>query len=60
MPESFDRVLLDPPCSGLGQRPRIKDTVSVVALNSYSPYQRKLFRVAVQLLRVGGSMVYST
>jgi 16S rRNA C967 or C1407 C5-methylase (RsmB/RsmF family) len=59
-PESFDKVLLDPPCSGLGQRPRLEDLTSLVTLKSYAPYQRKLFHVAVSLLKVGGTLVYST
>src|SRR5690606_34367599 len=55
--ETFDRILLDPPCSGLGQRPRIKDNTSLVTLNSYHKYQQKLFHVAVRLLKVGGILV---
>jgi hypothetical protein len=54
------RILLDPPCSGLGQRPRIKESMSLAKLKGYSPYQRKLFHTAVQLLKVNGILVYST
>lgn len=42
-PESFDRVLLDAPCSGLGQRPNMANTWSLKEICSYQPLQRKLF-----------------
>lgn len=59
-PESFDRVLLDAPCSGLGQRPNMANTWSLKEICSYQPLQRKLFQAAVSLLRKGGVLVYST
>ena len=57
-PSSFDRVLLDPPCSGLGQRPRL--TIAPVNLASFVTVQRKLFAEAVNCLKTGGRLVYST
>ncbi|XP_078090817.1 tRNA (cytosine(72)-C(5))-methyltransferase NSUN6 [Mustelus asterias] len=60
LPESFDRVLLDAPCSGLGQRPNMACDWSLKEITSYPPLQRKLFRVAVNLLKPGGVLVYST
>ncbi|XP_069015658.1 tRNA (cytosine(72)-C(5))-methyltransferase NSUN6 isoform X1 [Embiotoca jacksoni] len=59
-PESFDRVLLDAPCSGLGQRPNMGTTWSLKEICSYQPLQRKLFQAAVRLLKKGGVLVYST
>ncbi|XP_069770767.1 tRNA (cytosine(72)-C(5))-methyltransferase NSUN6 isoform X2 [Narcine bancroftii] len=59
-PKSFDRVLLDAPCSGLGQRPNMACDWSLKEITSYQPLQRKLFRVAVNLLKPGGVLVYST
>jgi 16S rRNA C967 or C1407 C5-methylase (RsmB/RsmF family) len=41
--ESFDRILLDGPCSALGQRPQICNSISISQLRSYVPLQRKLF-----------------
>lgn len=41
--KSFHRVLLDGPCSALGQRPQIRNPISVSQLRSYVPLQRKLF-----------------
>ncbi|XP_028289723.1 putative methyltransferase NSUN6 isoform X2 [Gouania willdenowi] len=58
--ESFDRVLLDAPCSGLGQRPNMSITWSLKEICSYQPLQRKLFHTAVRLLKKGGVLVYST
>jgi 16S rRNA C967 or C1407 C5-methylase (RsmB/RsmF family) len=42
-PESFDRILLDAPCSALGQRPQLANRITVNQLRSYPPLQRKLF-----------------
>ncbi|XP_074041233.1 tRNA (cytosine(72)-C(5))-methyltransferase NSUN6 isoform X2 [Leptinotarsa decemlineata] len=45
-PESFDRVLLDAPCSVLGKRPQIVNRLSKNEIKSYVPLQRKLFETA--------------
>ena len=55
-PESFDKILLDAPCSGLGQRPQC----CMPEVKSCSDYQKQFLSQAVRLLRVGGSLVYST
>jgi 16S rRNA C967 or C1407 C5-methylase (RsmB/RsmF family)/predicted ribosome-associated RNA-binding protein Tma20 len=55
---SFDRILLDPPCSALGLRPKLQiDIKSSKELLKASEYQH---RNAVPLLKVGGVMTYST
>ncbi|CAN8295285.1 unnamed protein product [Cochlearia groenlandica] len=60
-PNSFDRVLLDAPCSALGLRPRLfAGLETVISLRNHGRYQRKMFDQAVQLVRVGGTLVYST
>ncbi|KAK7871652.1 hypothetical protein R5R35_009022 [Gryllus longicercus] len=59
-PETFDKILLDAPCSAMGQRPQIISSVSLKQLKSYPPLQRKLFQAAVTLLKRGGHLVYST
>ncbi|KAL1202093.1 rRNA (cytosine-C(5))-methyltransferase NOP2C [Cardamine amara subsp. amara] len=60
-PNSFDRVLLDAPCSALGLRPRLfAGLETVISLRNHGWYQRKMFDQAVQLVRVGGILVYST
>ena len=43
---TFDRILVDAPCSGLGQRPQMVWDMTVQQLESYPTYQRKiLFQV---------------
>uniref|UniRef100_A0A1I8NU64 SAM-dependent MTase RsmB/NOP-type domain-containing protein n=1 Tax=Stomoxys calcitrans TaxID=35570 RepID=A0A1I8NU64_STOCA len=58
--ETFDRILLDAPCSALGIRPMLTNNISPKMLKSYANVQRKLFANAVKLLRKGGTMIYST
>ena len=58
--ENFDRVLLDAPCSGLGQRPQFYNKMKLKELESFPKIQRKLFSTAVDLLARGGVLVYST
>lgn len=64
MPESFDRVLLDAPCSGEGlfltDFPSTYRHWSTKAIRKYSSDQRKLFASAFEALKPGGVMVYST
>ena len=59
--ESFDRVLLDAPCSALGLRPRLLHTsISLKQLRATARYQRALLYNAVRLLKPGGYLVYCT
>lgn len=58
--ESFDRVLLDAPCSNLGQRPLLNIEVDKNLLKSFPALQRKLLVNAVSLVKPGGILVYST
>ncbi|XP_045497919.1 tRNA (cytosine(72)-C(5))-methyltransferase NSUN6 [Colias croceus] len=57
---TFDKVLLDAPCSGLGQRPRLINNMTPKMLQSYKFIQRKLLAAAVKVLKSGGKLVYST
>lgn len=58
---SFDRILLDPPCSALGLRPKLLvDAQSPKQLSKFAEYQRRFVRNAVPLLKPGGTMTYST
>ena len=60
-PESFDRILLDPPCSALGLRPKLFVVQEdMKELQKHATYQRKFVKEAVDLLRPGGVMTYST
>jgi len=60
--ETFDRILLDAPCSGLGvlkRKPEIKYHDSSV-MDELIPIQIKLLEKAYYLLKNNGTMVYST
>uniref|UniRef100_A0A7S2ZNZ9 SAM-dependent MTase RsmB/NOP-type domain-containing protein n=4 Tax=Rhodosorus marinus TaxID=101924 RepID=A0A7S2ZNZ9_9RHOD len=59
--ESFDRILVDPPCSALGIRPRLElsDPLST-DLQQKALFQRNFLRAAVMLLKPGGVLVFST
>lgn len=60
-PESFDRILLDPPCSALGLRPKVRiEHTNVKDLVKHAAYQKKFVEQAVLLLKPGGVMTYST
>ncbi len=61
--ESFDRILVDAPCSGLGvvkRKPDIKYTKSEKDFDSLKPIQLKLLEEAYKLLKPHGILVYST
>ncbi len=62
-PGSFDRVLVDAPCSGLGTLRRNPDArwrIQPDALPRLAAVQRAILTHVVPLLRPGGSLVYST
>ena len=59
-PGSFDYVLLDPPCSALGLRPRLLHDISLPQLGKVASYQRAMIHNAVALLKPGGQLVYCT
>lgn len=58
--ESFDRILLDAPCSALGLRPRLLVDTRLKELEQGARYQRLMLREAAHVLAVGGHMVFST
>lgn len=60
-PGSFDGIILDPPCSALGLRPKLAVTTNGrKELDYIVRYQRTFVESAVQLLKPGGYLVYST
>lgn len=60
-PETFDRIVLDPPCSALGLRPRLfVEQETLQDLEKYANFQKKFVGEAVTLLKQGGFMTYST
>jgi 16S rRNA (cytosine967-C5)-methyltransferase len=61
-PGSFDRVLLDAPCSGLGslrRRPDARWRIDPAAVERLAALQMELASAAVELLAPGGVLVYS-
>lgn len=61
-PASFDRVLLDAPCSGLGvlrRRPDARWRITESSIGELAALQRDLLAAAAVLVRPGGVLVYS-
>jgi len=62
-PASFDAVLLDAPCSGLGTlraHPEIRWRRSAEDVARLAELQSRILRTAAALVRAGGSLVYAT
>jgi predicted RNA-binding protein (TIGR00451 family) len=55
-----DRILLDPPCSALGVRPKLYEEKSRRDVVNLSKYQMVLIKAASKLLKKHGTLVYST
>jgi 16S rRNA (cytosine967-C5)-methyltransferase len=59
----FDRVLVDPPCSGLGTlqaRPDLRWRVTPARVSQLAALQAKILDAGAHALRPGGVLVYST
>ncbi|OQD54207.1 rRNA cytosine-C5-methyltransferase [Streptomyces phaeoluteigriseus] len=62
-PGTFDRVLMDVPCTGLGalrRRPEARWRRKTEDLDGFAPLQRGLLRTALESVRVGGVVGYAT
>ena len=62
-PNSFDRVLLDAPCTGLGiiaKDHSIKANRVLIDIYKNSHIQKQLLLAGIDCLKVGGTIVYST
>ncbi|MYZ11103.1 rRNA cytosine-C5-methyltransferase [Streptomyces sp. SID2999] len=63
LPGTFDRVLMDVPCTGLGalrRRPEARWRRRPEDLENFAPVQRALLRTALDSVRVGGVVGYAT
>ncbi len=61
--ESFDRVLVDAPCSGTGtlrHNPEIRWRLQASDIDAMAEKQQLILRQAAQAVRTGGLLVYST
>jgi len=61
--ESFDAILVDAPCSGLGilrRHPEVKLTKKPEDLDGIIQIQSKILKTVAPLVKVGGKIVYST
>jgi 16S rRNA (cytosine967-C5)-methyltransferase len=59
---TFDRVLVDAPCSGLGtlrRRPEIRYRVSPSEIERLSLMQRGILEASLDLVKPGGRLVYA-
>lgn len=62
-PESFDAVLVDAPCSGLGilrRHPEVKITKKPSDLDEIMSIQKQILNIVASLVKPGGTLVYST
>ena len=62
-PASFDRALVDAPCSGSGvirRHPDIKLLRRPTDIEGFATTQRQILRTAFELLRPGGRLIYCT
>lgn len=61
-PATFDRVLLDAPCSGFGtlrRRPEIRHRASRSRVEELADLQKRMLAAALGLVKPGGRLVYS-
>jgi len=56
----FDKILVDPPCTALGLRPRLTLEVNRRIIVSSADYQKAILFACNKLLKPGGELVYST
>ncbi|TKB50407.1 16S rRNA (cytosine(1407)-C(5))-methyltransferase RsmF [Ferrimonas sediminicola] len=63
LPEAFDAILLDAPCSGEGTLRKDPDALnnwSLASVESIAAMQRELIESGFQALKTGGVLIYST
>lgn len=57
---SFDKILLDAPCSGSGTMSVFDASFSKELIDRSSKTQEELLKKALKILKLGGEMIYST
>ena len=58
--KDVDKVLIDPPCSNLGIRPKVYDKKTKRDIINYHNYQKQFLNSAYKILKKGGVVIYST
>jgi 16S rRNA (cytosine967-C5)-methyltransferase len=62
-PRSFDKILVDAPCSGTGtlrRNPEIRWRLTPVDIFNLAKQQQYILRQAIEVLKPGGCLIYST
>jgi 16S rRNA (cytosine967-C5)-methyltransferase len=62
-PSTFDKVLVDAPCSGTGTlrgNPEIRWRLSPSAITAFAEQQKRFLTNAAEVLKRGGRLIYST
>jgi len=54
-----DKVLVDPPCTGLGVMPKLSIETTKKDIENLSSYQKQFMTTAAALVKQGGTVVYS-
>ena len=54
-----DRVMVDPPCSALGLRPKVYDLTTQQRVIALAKYQKQFLKAASRLVKPDGVIVYS-
>ena len=54
-----DKVLVDPPCTGLGVTPKLSIDTTIADVNNLSSYQKQFLTSAANMVKDGGVVVYS-
>src|SRR6266404_4596967 len=63
VPDSFDRVLVDAPCSGTGtlrHNPEIRWRLNAPDITELAAKQSRILKQAAEMVRPGGRLLYST
>ena len=54
-----DKVLVDPPCTGLGVMPKLSVDRTMTDVKCLAAYQKQFLRAAASIVKKGGTIVYS-
>ena len=58
--EKFDKVVIDPPCSSIGVRPKLFDITTEKQILDSAKFQKNFLHLAKEFLKPNGELVYST